>query len=85
MPTPPSMTTELGAFERHKPDLCARFPGQFAILLGASVLAVEESLEAALAVTADRFEQGTLPAGIPVLISEIAEAPRLRVVTELTV
>ena len=84
MPTTPLMTTELGAFEQHKPDLCARFPGQFAILLGATLLSVEESLEAALAATADGFERGTLPAGIPVLISEIAEAPRLRVVTELT-
>jgi hypothetical protein len=76
---------ELAAFERHKPDLVARFPGQFAILLGETLVGVEASLEAALAATADRLEQGALPPGIPILISEIAEAPRLRVSTELVV
>jgi hypothetical protein len=76
---------ELAAFERHKPDLVARFPGQFAILLGETLVGVEASLEAALAATADRLEQGALPPGIPILISEIAEAPRLRVSTELAV
>ena len=76
---------ELVAFERHKPDLVARFPGQFAILLGETLLGVEASLEAALAACADRLEQGVLPAGIPILISEIAEAPRLRLSTELVI
>jgi hypothetical protein len=76
---------ELAAFERHKPDLVARFPGQFAILLGETLVGVEASLEAALAATADRLEQGALPPGIPILISEIAEAPRLLVSTELAV
>jgi len=76
---------ELAAFERHKPDLVARFPGQFAILLGETLVGVEASLEAALAATADRLEQGALTPGIPILISEIAEAPRLRVSTELAV
>jgi hypothetical protein len=76
---------ELAAFERHKPDLVARFPGQFAILLGETLVGVEASLEAALAACADRLEQGALPAGIPILISEIAEAPRLRVSTELAI
>ena len=44
---------------------------------------MEVSLEAALAATADRLERGMLPPGIRILISEIAEAPRLRVSTEL--
>ena len=76
---------ELAAFERHKPDLVARFPGQFAILLGETLVGVEVSLEAALAGTADRLERGMLPPGIRILISEIAEAPRLRVSTELAI
>lgn len=73
------MTVEQVAFERRKSELVARFPGQFAILLGETLVAVEASLEAALAATADRLDQGTLPRGIPILISEIAETPRLRV------
>jgi hypothetical protein len=77
------MTEELCAFEECKDELVARYPGQFAIVCGPHVLSVEPSLEAALSAAADRFERGVLPAGSPILISEIAEAPRLRVTTEL--
>jgi len=44
---------------------------------------VYASLEDALSTTADRFDAGELPAGVPILVSEIAETPRLRMVTEL--
>ena len=80
-----AMTVELGAFERHKPELCARYPGQYAILLHARLVRVEASLEAALDAAAQMMEQGVLPAGVPILVIEIAEAPRLRLVTELAV
>jgi hypothetical protein len=77
------MSEELGAFEQRKHELVARYPGQFAIVCGTAVLGVVPSLEAALDEAADRFERGALPAGSPILISEIALSPRLRVTTEL--
>lgn len=77
------MVEELGLFERRKRELCARYPGHFAVVLGGELLGIHASLEAALAATAESFDGGHLPPGVPILISEIAEEPRLRVVTEL--
>lgn len=74
---------EVGFFEARKRELCAQYPGQFAVILGRRLLGVQPSLEDALRATADLFDAGELPAGVPILISEIDEAPRLRVVTEL--
>jgi hypothetical protein len=73
----------MGAYEASKQELCARYPGQFVVILGRRLLAVHASLEDALQATADSFDAGRLPAGVPILISEIAEQPVLRLVTEL--
>jgi hypothetical protein len=74
---------ELGFFEDRKEELCARYPGQYAVILGRRLLGVYASLEAALQATADQFDDGEVPAGVPILISEITDSPRLRLVTEL--
>jgi hypothetical protein len=74
---------ELGFFEHRKKELCDLYPGQFAVILGQRLVGVYASLEDALSSTADRFDAGELPAGVPILVSEIADTPRLRVVTEL--
>ena len=72
-------------FERHKDELCTKYPGQFAVVVGSGLWAVWASLEGALEAVSAELEAGVLPAHRPVLIGEIAEKPRLRVTTELRV
>jgi hypothetical protein len=47
------------------------------------LIGVKSSLEQALKAAADAFADGRLDAGAPILISEIAETSKVRVVAEL--
>ena len=78
-----AVALDLDAFENRKGELCAQFAGQYAVFLGGALLTVQPSLEDALSATAVKFDEGALPAGVPILICEISESPGLRVVTEL--
>jgi len=78
-----TVARDLDAYKDRKGELCARYAGQYAVFLGGDLLTVQPSLEDALSATAIRFDEGALPAGVPILICEISESPGLQVVTEL--
>lgn len=69
-------------FDSCKPTLIERYRGQFAVVCGRKLVAVHASLELALKAAADAFGAGLLDEGAPILISEIAEPAKLRVVAE---
>ncbi len=69
-------------FDSCKPDLLQRYAGQFAVVCGHRLIGVHSSLERALKAAADAFGAGFLEDGAPILISEIADPARLRVVAE---
>jgi hypothetical protein len=69
-------------FDSCKPRLLEKFAGQFAVVCGRKLLGVHASLELALKAAAEAFDQGAFDDGSPILISEIAEEARLRVVAE---
>jgi hypothetical protein len=69
-------------FDSCKPQLLERYAGQFAVVCGRRLVGVHTSLALALAAAADAFGDGALEDGAPILISEIAEVPKLRVVAE---
>ncbi len=63
-------------------DLVARYAGHFAVVCGRRLLGVHSSLEHALKAAADAFGEGALDDGAPILISEIAEPSKLRLVAD---
>lgn len=69
-------------FDSRKPELLERYAGQFAVVCGRKLVGVHTSLELALKAAAEAFTQGGLEEGSPILISEISDPARLRVVAE---
>jgi hypothetical protein len=69
-------------FDSCKPQLLERYAGQFAVVCGRRLIGVHTSLDQALKAAAQAFGDGALEEGAPILISEIAEDTRLRVVAE---
>jgi hypothetical protein len=69
-------------FDSCKPQLLERYAGQFAVVCGRKLIGVHTSLEGALKAASDAFGDGQLEEGAPILISEIAEDSKLRVVAE---
>ena len=69
-------------FDSCKPQLLERYAGQFAVVCGRRLIGVHTSLDQALKAAAQAFGDGALEDGAPILISEIAEETRLRVVAE---
>jgi hypothetical protein len=69
-------------FDACKPALLERHAGEFAVVCGRKLLGVHSSLELALKAAGEAFGEGELEDGAPILISEIAEPSRLRVVAE---
>ena len=64
---------EDAGFETPRPDLVRSDRGRFAVVCGAQLLGMFESVDEALAASARAFDAGQLPEGAPVLISELAE------------
>lgn len=77
-----SESDDVRFFEPSSPELRERYAGQFAVVCGRRLIGVHASLERALGAAAEAFGRGLLEPGAPVLISEIAEQTRLRVVAE---
>jgi hypothetical protein len=69
-------------FDSCKPQLLERYAGQFAVVCGRKLIGVHTSLEQALKAAADAFGDGLLEEGAPILISEISEDSKLRVIAE---
>jgi hypothetical protein len=69
-------------FDSCKPQLLERYAGQFAVVCGRRLIGVHVSLEQALSAAAEAFGDGAFADGAPILISEISEPTRLRVVAE---
>ena len=70
---------EARTFESLKAELLRSSPGQFAAVCGKKLLGVFTSVDEALQAASDAFDADTLPAGAPILITEIAEKVTLRV------
>ena|SRR5215831_2413786 len=70
---------EARTFESLKAELLRSSPGQFAAVCGKKLLGVFSSVDEALQAASDAFDADTLPAGAPILITEIAEKVNLRV------
>jgi hypothetical protein len=70
---------EARTFESLKAELLRSSPGQFAAVCGKKLLGVFTSVDDALQAASDAFDADTLPAGAPILITEIAEKVNLRV------
>jgi hypothetical protein len=70
---------EARTFESLKADLLRSAPGKFAAICGQRLLGVFASIDDALTAASDAFDADTLPAGAPILISEIAERASVRV------
>jgi hypothetical protein len=77
-----STSDETRFFDSCKPDLLAQHAGQFAVVCGRRLVGVHASLARALEAAAQAFGDGALEEGVPILISEIAEHAKLRVIAE---
>ena len=75
-------TGETAFFESCKQELLDEHSGKFAIVCGRRLVGVHNSLDLALKAAADAFGEGDLADGAPVLINEIGESPRIRVVAQ---
>ena len=75
-------TEETAVFESCKQELLDEHSGKFAIVCGRRLVGVHNSLDLALKAAADAFGEGDLADGAPVLINEIGESPRIRVVAQ---
>jgi len=65
-------------FELMKADLLRSFPGQFALVCGQKLVGVYPSIDEAMVATSEAFDE-YLPAGAPILITEIAETVTVRI------
>jgi hypothetical protein len=72
-------TEETRTFESMKDDLLRTFPGRYAVVCGRRLVGVFDSVDEAVVATSQAFAQQELPAGAPILISEIAEKVTVRV------
>jgi hypothetical protein len=70
---------EARVFEAMKDDLLRSSPGRFAVVCGQRLLGVFASVDEALMAASTAFDAHQLPAGAPILISEIAETVTIRV------
>ena len=70
---------EARTFESLKAELLRSSPGQFAAVCGKKLLGVFASVDEALQAASDAFDADTLPAGAPILITEIAHKVSVRV------
>ena len=75
-------TEETAFFECCKQALFDEHSGKFAVVCGRRLVGVHNSLDLALKAAAEAFGDGDLSDGAPVLINEIGEAPRVRVVAQ---
>ncbi len=73
---------ETAFFDSCKEDLLDEHTGKFAVVCGRKLVGVHTSLDLALRAAAEAFGDGELAEGTPVLINEIGEAPRVRVVAQ---
>ena len=74
-----SSSEESRTFESLKADLLRTSPGKFAAVCGKKLLGVFTSIDDALTAASTAFDADTLPAGAPILITEIAERASVRV------
>lgn len=72
-------TEEARVFEAMKDDLLRLHPGGFAVVCGRELVGVFNSVDDALLATCQVFDDGKIPTGAPILISEIAETVSVRV------
>jgi hypothetical protein len=77
-----SASVETQYFDSCKRDLLDHHAGKFAIVCGRKLLGVHDTLEKALRAAGEAFGEGLLEDGAPILITEIAESAKLRVVAE---
>jgi hypothetical protein len=77
-----SATEETAFFDSCKQALLDEHSGKFAVVCGRRLIGVHTSLDLALRAAADAFGDGELSEGAPVLINEIGEAPKVRVVAQ---
>ena len=76
------VSEETSFFDSCKQTLLDEHSGKFAVVCGRRLVGVCNSLDLALKAAADAFGDGDLSDGAPVLINEIGEAPRVRVVAQ---
>jgi hypothetical protein len=72
-------TEESRTFDAMKADLLRSCPGGFALIAGKRLLGVFKSVDEAMVAASEAFDGDTLPAGAPIMISEIAERVTVRV------
>jgi hypothetical protein len=77
-----SAQEETHFFDTCKHALLERYAGQFAVVCGRRLVGVHSSLDLALKAASDAFSAGCLEDGAPILINEIGEQPRVRVVAQ---
>lgn len=77
-----SATEETAFFDSCKQELLDEHTGKFAVVCGRRLVGVHTSLDLALRAAVDAFEDGELTDGAPVLINQIGEPPRVRVVAQ---
>jgi len=75
-------TEETAFYDSCKQELLDEHSGKFAVVCCRRLVGVHTSLDLALKAAADAFGDGALAEGAPVLINEIGEAPRVRVVAQ---
>jgi hypothetical protein len=66
-------------FEAMKDQLLKAFPGQFALVCGRRLMGVFPSADEAMDAASKLFVANELPAGTPILVSEIAVRASVRV------
>jgi hypothetical protein len=66
-------------FEAMKDELLKSFPGQFALVCGRRLMGVFRSADEAMTAASKLFAANDLPAGTPILVSEIAARSSIRV------
>lgn len=66
-------------FEAMKAELLKSFPGQFALVCGRRLMGVFRGADEAMDAASRLFAANELPAGTPILVSEIAVRASVRV------
>ena len=66
-------------FESMQPALTRSHPGRFAVVCATRLLGVYDSVDDALLASSRAFDDGGLPEGAPLLITELAESQAVRV------
>lgn len=73
-----SAQAETHLFDTRKHALLEQYAGHFVIMCGRRLVGVHPSLDLALKAASDAFSAGCLECGVPILINEIGETPRVR-------